>query len=110
MFQQLSRDAPTSAPARLTPLNTAELSGPPIVIQYSAACCTTAPAGMPVRLIVPVAGAPARVASETPLEAIPPPWRMKPAPGFKPVSRSLVEAVRTRIRGLVTPLSGSVIG
>ena len=33
MFQQLSFDAPTSVPARLTPLNSAWLSGPPIVIQ-----------------------------------------------------------------------------
>src|SRR5215210_2971078 len=110
MFQQLSRDAPTSVPVRLTPWKTADASGPPIVIQYSDVLWTTAPAGMPEMLIVPDAGAPARVARPTPPEAMSQPSRMNSAPGLKPVSRSLVEADRTRIRGLVTPLSGSVSG
>src|SRR5919199_817851 len=110
MFQQLSREAPTSVPVRLTPWKTAVGSGPPIVIQYSEVLWTTAPAGMPEIVIELELGPPARVARLVPPEAMPPPGRMKSEPGLKPVSRRRVDAVRTRIRGFVTPLRGSLIG
>src|SRR5919199_3443623 len=110
MFQQLSREAPTSVPVRLTPWKTAVGSGPPIVIQYSDVLWTTAPAGMPEIVIEPELGPPARVARLVPPEAMSPPGKMKSEPGLKPVSRRRVEAVRTRMRGLVTPFLESVIG
>src|SRR5687767_2499063 len=110
MFQQVSFDAPTSVPVRLTPLNVAVSSGPPIVIQYSAACCTVAPNGSPVMVIVPFDGAPARVARLTPSDVTPPFGRLKSAPGRRPVSEMRVEALSTRMRGRVRPLSASVTG
>src|SRR4051794_22403961 len=106
MFQQLSFDAPARLPVLATPSNTMASSGPPSVVQITFVDRGVAPAGMPDWVMEP-AYVPLR---PTPPDTMSAPVAVVEIPTRSPVPASRVPADSTRMRGLSTLLSGSVIG